>query len=116
MIRMFKLFGDLLNNPDIFTVLVFLFVVIIIILLKIDGLEKNLRECINKILDIENRIKVLESDKDELSEKEQDIIDKFLMKNGFNINNKDTNKRIRPDEVLRDEDISPILNPREDTK
>ena len=112
----FKLFGELISKPETFILLAFLFLIIVIILFKLDGLEKKIQTIEKSIEDFEKRLQKYELEENEKEQRESDIIDNFLRNNDINLTNKQTKGRIHPDEVLRSEKVSSMIDPREDKK
>ena len=76
---LFKLFSNLVNFPDAIIIIAFAALLFIIILVKIDKLEKSVKVLEDEISKGKVKIDSLEEERDKMNN-ELDIIDKFLMK------------------------------------
>ena len=112
----FKLFTTLLQYPDTLIILAFVFLVLIIILVKIDKLEKELEKIKTKLEEISKIINDFESNREQMLDEELDIIDKFLTEKGLDKNeNKPKNKNTGTmKEAMKAPRISKLMNPKED--
>lgn len=108
----FKLFAGLLNYPDALIIIAFVFLLDIIILVKIDKLEKAVEALENKFKELEEGLKKLKEETESLGE-DKDIIDTFLSQGGFEIlhkTKKTTNKK-SVKEAMKAPKISSLLDP-----
>lgn len=110
----FKLFTGLLNYPDALIIISFVFLLDIIILVKIDKLEKAVEALENKFKELEEGFKKLKEEAENFGE-EKDIIDTFLSQGGFEIlhkTKKTTNKK-SVKEAMKAPKVSSLLDPNE---
>lgn len=110
----FKLFSGLLSYPDAIIIIAFVFLLDIVILIKIDKLEKAVAFIETKTKELDEKVSKLEIEDESLNE-EKDIIDKFLSNKGFDIietiKDKSSNKSAK--EIMGSPKISNLLNPKE---
>lgn len=110
----FKLLEVFSIYPDLLIVTIFVTLALIIIVYKIDKLEKEVINLKTKVLDNTNDIKKLDEQLNKEEEKEMDIIDKYLsLSNKEKIFNND-NDPIKVEKPLKDSKISELLNPRKE--
>ena len=108
----FKLFAGLLKYPDALIIIAFVFLLDIIILVKIDKLEKAVETLGNKFKELEEGLKKLKEETESFGE-DKDIIDTFLSQGGFEIlhkTKKTTNKK-SVEEAMKSPKISSLLDP-----
>ena len=91
----FKLFSNLLQYPDAIIIIAFAALLFIIILVKIDKLEKSVAELQKEISTGKVKIDSLEEEKEKMNT-ELDVIDKFLIQNdSFEKASKKDNKSMK---------------------
>lgn len=108
----FKLFTNLLAYPDAIIIIAFVFLLDIIILIKIDKLEKEVENLKNEMSLEKDKLNKLKEEAEQLGE-ETDIIDKFLTEGGFEIlgrTSKKTNKN-SVEKAKQTPKISNLMNP-----
>lgn len=106
----FKLFTNLLQYPDAIVIIAFAALLFIIILIKIDKLEKSVVELQKEISIGKVKIDSLEEEREKMSD-ELDIIDKFLMKDSkdnFEKTSKKDNKSLK--QSVKTPKISSIMS------
>lgn len=110
----FKLFTGLLNYPDAIIIIAFVFLLDIVMLIKIDKLEKAVTAMAEKLKAAEEKLSKLEEETKTLDE-EKDIIDKFLTQSGIEIicNKNNKNNKSTAKEIMGSPKISSLLNPKE---
>ena len=110
----FKLLEVFSIYPDLLIVTIFVILALIIIVYKIDKLEKEVINLKTKVLDNTDDIKKLDKQLNKEEEKEMDIIDKYLsLSNKEKIFNNDKDP-IKVEKPLKDSKISELLNPRKE--
>lgn len=110
----FKLFTNIMSYPDAIIIVAFIFLMDIIMLVKIDKLEKEVEKIKKKIAELETAIQQINEENQTLNE-EKDIIDNFLSQSGFNIlgkTKKSTNKK-SVKEAMKAPKISSLMDPNE---
>ena len=106
----FKLFDTLMSNPALILVLLFLFVIIIIILFKVNDFEKKLTLLEKDIKTINDKIKEYETEKEAEHSIENDIIDKFLKNNKYEV--LQSNKKSKDlKELLSNDKVAKLTDP-----
>ena len=113
----FKLFTNLLAYPDAIIIIAFVFFLDIIILIKIDKLEKEVETLKNEVKAIKENLNKLEKEAEELGE-EKDVIDKFLTQGGFEIFGRTTKKSNKNsvEKAKQAPKISNLMNPSLDSE
>lgn len=108
----FKLLNVFSVHPELLIVSVFVTLILIIIVYKLDKLEKQVYKDTQKINEYEDRIKELEKAQVLEEEVEKDIIDRYLSSaNKERVLNTQSDP-IKTNDILKDSKVSSLLDPR----